>query len=312
VDVQAVAEELYQEDPASFVALRDGRVAAARQEGDRPAADAIKAFKRPAPPAWAVNLLARSNPEEMEALADLGSRLRRAQDSRSGEDLRVLSRERHRFIVGLARQAQSLASGRGRPLSAAAGRQVEDTLNAALADPDAALAVASGRLVRSLEHAGLGPVDLHGAVAGPVGAAYGAVAGPAVSASGAASPRSRRAKPSDAASVAAQLAEEIDEMRIEAATAEQGLRSAELAARDADSAFDRASRREVAADDEVRRLAGLVQAARAEAEAATAGVSAATDLRKEAARSLEAARHRAREAQERLSALEKRKSAGAK
>ena len=290
-----MAEELYQQDPSSFVAQRDARVAAARQEGDRPAADAIKALKRPSPPAWAVNLLARANPGEMEALVDLGSRLRQAQESLSGDELRVLSRERHKFIVGLARQAQSLATGQGHPLSTAAARQVEDTLNAALADPDAAMAVASGRLVRSLEHAGLGPVDLSGALAGPPAAGAGETS------------RAPRAKPAGAGSAAARLAAEVDEMRAEAPHAEEGVRAAELAARAAGSAFDRASERQAGAEAEVGRLAGLLEAARAEAAAAKTEVSAAAGSRKDAARSLDAARRRARETQERLIELEKRK-----
>jgi hypothetical protein len=310
VDVEAIAEQLYQEDPSSFVAQRDARVSAARHEGDRPTADAIKAFKRPSPPAWAVNLLARAHPDQMEALGDLGLRLRRAQDSLSGDELRALSRERHKFIVGLARQAQSLASGQGHPLSTAAGRQVEDTLNAALADPDAALAVASGRLVRSLEHAGLGPVDLSGAVAGP--AASGAAASGAATTGAATASRARQAQPAGAASTAARLAAELDESRIEAAAAEQALGAAELAARDAASALDRASEGRVAAEAEVRRLAELLEAARTDAAAAKAEISAAAGSRKDAERSLDGARRRAREAQERLIELEERKPTGDK
>ncbi len=300
MDVEAVAKELYQEDPSSFVAQRDARVALARQEGDRPTADAIKAFRRPSPPAWAVNLLAGAHPDQMEALVDLGLRLRQAQDSLSGDELRVLSRERHRFIVGLARQARSLASGHGHPLSSAAGRQVEDTLNAALADPDAAVAVAGGRLVRSLEHAGLGPVDLEGAVAGP--AAPGA----------ATTSRARRARPDGDASTAAGLGAELDESRVEAAAAEQALHAAEMAARDAASAFDRASDRQVAVEAEMRRLAELLEAARTDAAAAKAEISAAAGSRRDAERSLDAARRRARDAQERLIELEKRKPTGEK
>jgi hypothetical protein len=300
VDVEAVTEELYQQDPSSFVAERDARVAAARQEGDRPAAGAIKALKRPSPPAWATNLLARAHPDEMDALADLGSRLRQAQESLSGEELRLLSRERHKFIVGLARQAQSLAAGQGHPLSTAAGRQVEDTLNAALADPDAASAVASGRLVRALEHAGLGPVDLSGAVAGP--------AAPEA----ARTSRAGQAKLAGSASAAAGLTAELEEVRVEAAGAEQALRSAELVARDAGRALDSASDRQVKAEAEVRRLADLLEMARTAAATANTEVAAAAVSRKDAERSLEAARRRAREAQERLIELEKRISTAGK
>jgi hypothetical protein len=103
----------------------------------------------------------------MATLLELGARLREAQAHLAGDDLRRLTRDRQQVIRGLAREARSLAAARGRPLSATAGRQVEETLNAVLADPDAATAVATGRLIRSLEYAGVGPIDASGAVAGP-------------------------------------------------------------------------------------------------------------------------------------------------
>ena len=299
MDVEAIADELYQQDPASFTSTRDARVAAARQEGDRPAAVAIKAFKRPSPPAWVVNLLARANPGEMEALADLGARLRQAQTSLSGDELRLLTRERHKFIVGLARQARSLASDHGHPLSATAGRQVEETLNAALADPEAAAAVASGRLVRSLEHAGLGPVDLDGAVAGP--GASGAKAARAA-------PKAKAEPEPDGS--AQGLEAQLEELRAEAAAAEEQLRSAEAVAGDAASALEMASDGRTEAESEVRRLEAQLDSARSRAEAARLEAAHASRSHQDAERSVEMARRRVREAQERLTAIERRPRTG--
>ncbi len=45
---------------------------------------------------------------------------------------------------------------------------MEETLRAALADPNAALAVASGHLTRALSYAGLGEVDIEAATATPL------------------------------------------------------------------------------------------------------------------------------------------------
>jgi hypothetical protein len=317
VDVGAVVDELYQQDPGSFTSQRDARVAAARREGDRPAAVAIKAFKRPSPPAWAINLLARAHPDEIDELVDLGARLRQAQASLSGEELRVLTRERRKFVVGLAREARSLASDHGHPLSATAARQVEDTLNAALADPEASVAVASGRLVRSLEHAGLGPVDLDGAVAGTV------------TASSTAGSRRRRGKaesgptkpgpappgvtePGPEPSARARVEAELKEMRAEAATAEEQLRSAQRGADEAASALKTAARRQADADSEVRRLEAQLDSARSQAEAAKVEAALASRSREDADRSLEAARLRAREVQKRLTAIERRHSSRTK
>jgi len=306
VDVEAVAGDLYQLDPASFVAERDTRVAAARGEGDRPAADAIKAFKRPSPPAWAVNLLARADPDDLDALVDLGARLRAAQAALSGDELRRLSRERHKFVSGLARQARNLAAERGRPLSPTAGRQVEETLNAALADAEAAAAVASGRLVRALEHTGMGPVDLDGAVAGPSGDRKPARSPGPKAGSG--------PSDSDMAQLDAQLTPlktqptplkaELDRRRAEAAAAEQEVAAAEAVAQEAGGAFDAADQRRVAAESDVHRLEADLQSARAEAKAARAAAGTAARSRQEAERALDAARHRSALAQERVAGLE--------
>jgi len=297
VDVEAVAGELYQLDPVSFVAERDARVAAARREGDRPAADAIKAFKRPSPPAWAVNLLARAHGDELDALVDLGARLRAAQAALSGDELRRLSRERHQSVAALARQARTLAAERGRPLSPTAGRQVEETLNAALADGDAAAAVASGRLVRALEHAGMGPVDLDGAVAGP-------------SHSETAQLKARqtqvRAQQTQLRARQTQVMAALERLRGDAAAAEREVVVAELAAQKAGGAFDAADQRRVAAESDVRRLEADLQGAHAEAKAARAAAGSAARSRQGAERALEAARHRSAQAQDRLAGVEQR------
>jgi hypothetical protein len=247
-----------------------------------------------------VNLLARANPDEIDALADLGDRLRQAQASLSGDELRLLTRERHKFIVSLARQARSLASDHGHPLSPTAGRQVEETLNAALADPDAAAAVASGRLVRPLEHTGLGPIDLGGAAAG-------------VGASAAEQIRAvSKAGPETGASAESHLEAELEQTQAEAAAAEGQLRSAEEAAGAAASASEAASHATVEAEGEVRRLEGLLDSARSRAEAARLEAALAWRSGQDADRSVEMARRRVSEARERLTAIERRRPWAAK
>ena len=167
MDPAQVVDQLYVLDPSEFTAARDGRAAEARKAGDRAAAADIKALRRPSPAAWAVNLLAHERADELSRLIELGARLRQAQASLSAEDMRDLSRQRQEIVSALARQARQLVSERGRPISDAGSRQIEDTLVAAVADPDAAAAVATGRLERALDYTGLGPVDLEKAVAGP-------------------------------------------------------------------------------------------------------------------------------------------------
>ena len=178
MDLAALADELYALDPSEFTAARDARAASLRHDGDRAAADATKSLKRPSPAAWVVNVLARERASEMTDLPTLGARFAEAQADLSGPELRQLAKQRQQAVTNLLKQARQLAFERGRALSDAVERQVEETLNAAVADPAAASAVSSGRLIRSLEYGGLGDVDLTGAVGGPLVTREGAATSP--------------------------------------------------------------------------------------------------------------------------------------
>lgn len=164
--LDTAVRELYRLDPAEFTARRDALAARFRKEGDAEVSKEVKALKRPSLPAWAVNALALERPDELTRLLDLGDRLREAQARLSGDELRRLTRDRQQVIAALAAETRELAAGKGHDLTEAALRQVEETLTAALTDQAAATAVTSGRLVRPLEHAGIGPVELEGAVGG--------------------------------------------------------------------------------------------------------------------------------------------------
>ncbi|NKU16024.1 hypothetical protein GS928_23340, partial [Rhodococcus hoagii] len=74
-----MADELYALDPSGFVAARTTRVAEAKASKDREAATAIARLKKPTVVGWAVNLLARELPDEVDAVLALGDALQRAQ-----------------------------------------------------------------------------------------------------------------------------------------------------------------------------------------------------------------------------------------
>jgi hypothetical protein len=175
-----IADLLYGLDPAGFTAARDECVSNARRDKRRALATAIKALRRPSLSAWAVNQLARRHADEVGDLVRLGDQLRQAQAALAADPLRALGQQRNRQVAALVRAAAGLADEAGHGLSEAAEREVAATLEAAVADPDAGLAVRSGRLVRALEYAGFGAVDLDGAMATedqPAGAPVGDGAG---------------------------------------------------------------------------------------------------------------------------------------
>jgi hypothetical protein len=74
-------------------------------------------------------------------------------------------RAAHQVVYALTQEARRLAAERGQAVSEDVERELQETLEAALADPAAAGAVASGRLTRALSYAGLGTVDVAGATA---------------------------------------------------------------------------------------------------------------------------------------------------
>ncbi len=163
-ELASVAGELYALSPGDFTAARDERVAQARASGDRDLARAIGALRRPVVSAWLVNQLARVAGDQVAELLVLGESLRQAQQDLAGEQVRELSVQRRRLVAALVAEAKRLAERDGRPASLQVEREVEATLQAALADADAAEAVRAGCLASPLSYAGLGAGDEAGAV----------------------------------------------------------------------------------------------------------------------------------------------------
>jgi hypothetical protein len=165
VDVESVADELYGLPPGEFTAARDARSAAAKGDGDRDLAAAIRKLARPTAAAWLANLLVRERTQQVEQLLELGAAMREAQAELAGDQMRQLAVQRRQIVSALGREAGQLAVERGQPVSRSIREEMEGTLEAALADPDAAEALSSGRLTTSLRYTGLGSVDVSGAVA---------------------------------------------------------------------------------------------------------------------------------------------------
>ncbi|MFI7392982.1 hypothetical protein [Streptomyces tendae] len=148
--VEQVLDELYATPPSAFVSRREERAAAARTAGRKEDARRVHAARRPTLAAWAANLLTRSQPEETRRFLELGQALREAHRTLDAAGLKELSAQRRRIVSALSRQAAQLAGEAGQRLSPAAQREVESTLRAVLADPEAADRWAEGRLEVSL------------------------------------------------------------------------------------------------------------------------------------------------------------------
>jgi len=157
MELDEVARELYDGSPEDFVEVRKSRAAEARSAGDRDLAKMITALRRPTRSAWIVNLLSFQATDELGGLLDLGAALADAQQRLSGTDLRQLSRQRGAAISALVRRGSQLAQVRGHKPSEATLREVTDTLQAALSDPEVAETVRHGRLTQPQSYGGFGP-----------------------------------------------------------------------------------------------------------------------------------------------------------
>jgi hypothetical protein len=160
-----VADALYGQPPQGFTAARDAQVAAARTAGEKTLAAELAALKRPSQSAWLVNLLALRRPDTIERLVALGQTIREAQGSVTPQQLRDLSAQRRSALDGALALAGSLAVAAGEPApSRAQLAEVEGTLAASMADPEAAAVVGAGRVLKALVYSGFG---------GPTGSASG-------------------------------------------------------------------------------------------------------------------------------------------
>jgi len=161
-------DELYVLAPSDFLAARTRLAAAAKAAGDTAVAAAITALRKPTLAAWAVNVMARRRPDDLDRLAELAADLRDAQHQLDGPRMTALARSRTTLVDELVAALSGVVSEAGGRLTPAAARDAGATFVAALASPAATEAVVSGRLTRALEYAGFGDVDIRDATARPL------------------------------------------------------------------------------------------------------------------------------------------------
>lgn len=167
MDLGPVAHDLYSVPLGEFVAARKERVAAAKAAGDLALSKAIGELRKPSAAAALVNLLAREADELLQEVVELGEDLRAAQEQGDGAQLRELNTERKALLRRVAEETVELAEEHDLSHAPAVMNGVEETIKAALADPEAARAVQAGLLVSALSGAGMGFIDLSDSVALP-------------------------------------------------------------------------------------------------------------------------------------------------
>jgi hypothetical protein len=155
VDLDEAADRLYMLPPAEFTAAREAAARAAKDAGDVRLSRDIAKLRKPTVSAWAVNRAAREHPEELAELLDVGERLRAAWQEQDAGALAELTQRRGAVTGRLSRLIRQAGD-----LSAAAAAEVDQTLDAAVVDADAAAQVRRGHLAKPLSYSGFAPAPI--------------------------------------------------------------------------------------------------------------------------------------------------------
>lgn len=151
-----VAQELYGLPPEEFTEVRNARAKEITAAGDRELAAEVRKLPKPTVAAWLANELARTRGPDVEELIALGPELREAQGNGARQDMRRLVDRRRDVIKELVGAASRRAAEAGHSMASQVQRQLEETLEAAVADEDSAAALGAGRLSNPLAFIGFG------------------------------------------------------------------------------------------------------------------------------------------------------------
>jgi hypothetical protein len=170
VELDPEIDSLYGVPLDEFVRRRDELAKRLRREGEREAAEEVKALRKPSGGAWALNQAVRRRRKETDALLEAGERLREAHEALlAGGDpaaLREAMQEERNLASALADCAEAIASETGKS-GPALRERVRATLHAATVDEEAREELAKGRFVREREAVGLGPFAAETGTAAP-------------------------------------------------------------------------------------------------------------------------------------------------
>jgi hypothetical protein len=155
-------DQVYAGDFDGFVERRNELAKRLRSEGDREGADAVKALKKPNPPAWALNQLPG---KQRERLVGAAAGLREAQErlvagDADPDDLRKATDAERDAVSEALGAATVLAEQAGNPLSGPASERARQTLHAVALDDEVRAQFERGRLPADHAPPGLGELSL--------------------------------------------------------------------------------------------------------------------------------------------------------
>ena len=154
-----------------FVAERDELAKRLRSDGDREAAERVKALRKPSAAVWAVNQLARRQQKDYRALLKSGDKLRATQEKvlggESPEKLQEAAAAERELVDRLTEKGRAVLEVAGHSPTEAMIRRVSGTLPRRRYETRPAHAAENGRLEHEEETAGFGFDLLSGVPAAP-------------------------------------------------------------------------------------------------------------------------------------------------
>lgn len=155
MSVDEEISDLYAGPLGDFTSHRDALAKRLRGEGDRDAAQEVKALRKPSVTAWALNRVCHRKSKRIEALLAAGVELRAAQEqliaSGDRDRLRKASADERQLVDTLVDDAEAELEEAGHAATATSRNRLFATLHAAAADEEARSLLEQGRLVRDYE-----------------------------------------------------------------------------------------------------------------------------------------------------------------
>src|SRR5919197_3928391 len=157
-DVERELDQLFGLPLEEFTAARNELAARLKGAGQTEAAERIRELRKPSVPVWAVNQLARREPEAVTRLVEAGERLRKAQAAAlaggAGAAVRSATTAERDAVRDLTRLAERVLQDAERKPTQAVVERISRTLRAAAVDAEAAALLARGRLTGEVESPG--------------------------------------------------------------------------------------------------------------------------------------------------------------
>ena len=158
-DLEQELDRLYSLPLDDFTDARNDLARRLRKAGQRPAAEAVAALRKPPVPAWAINQLARRHDEDVSTLLEAGADLVAGQkDALAGKGTDRFDRAgraQREAIRRLTRAAEAILKDAGRATGGQTLERIASSLRAASLDDEGRELLRRGRISEDVEATGL-------------------------------------------------------------------------------------------------------------------------------------------------------------